>query len=226
MESVADFRFEVAETALDLFILQGYDQTSVNDIARGVGISRSTFFRQFGGKEDVIFADHEVLIDELEAFLATIHPDPWEAVCQAASAVFARFAERRETSQKRYRVVQGVPVLRDRETIMVSRYEKLFSDSLRRDLPGILPLEAIRFSTAVTATHNYVLREMMLGSPRGTLQTLEHELREVRRIFGVSSPQEPASASADDLIVAVFSRSTPAAEVARRIQGGIHGRFT
>jgi len=222
---VANFRSSVAEAALDLFTDNGYDPTSVDDIALAAGISRSTFFRQFRAKEDVIFADHEALLAELTVYLAASHPDPWEAVCQAAELVFAKFSERRKLSQKRYHVVQAVPALRDRETIMVSRYERLFSDYLRQALPGISTLDAIRFAAAVTSTHNYVLREMMLDSSRGSLRNLEHELLAVRRMFGVLPQGDPASLPAgDDLVVAVFPRSTPTAELARRIQDKLDGR--
>ncbi|MHA7288759.1 TetR/AcrR family transcriptional regulator [Arthrobacter sp. MDT3-24] len=225
MASVANFRSSVAEAALDLFTDNGYDPTSVDDIALAAGISRSTFFRQFRAKEDVIFADHEALLAELTVYLAASHPDPWEAVCQAAELVFVKFSERRKLSQKRYHVVQAVPALRDRETIMVSRYERLFSDYLRQALPGISTLDAIRFAAAVTSTHNYVLREMMLDSSRGSLQNLEHELLAVRRMFGVLPQGDPASVPAgDDLVVAVFPRSTPTAELARRIQDKLDGR--
>jgi AcrR family transcriptional regulator len=225
MASVANFRSGVAEAALDLFTDNGYDPTSVDDIALAAGISRSTFFRQFRAKEDVIFADHEALLAELTVYLAASHPDPWGAVCQAAELVFVKFSERRKLSQKRYHVVQAVPALRDRETIMVSRYERLFSDYLRQALPGISTLDAIRFAAAVTSTHNYVLREMMLDSSRGSLQNLEHELLAVRRMFGVLAQGDPASVPAgDDLVVAVFPRSTPTAELARRIQDKLDGR--
>lgn len=224
MASVANFRSDVAEAALDLFTDNGYDPTSVDDIALAAGISRSTFFRQFRAKEDVIFADHEALLDELTVYLAASHPDPWEAVCQAAVLVFVKFSERRKLAQKRYHVVQAVSALRDRETIMVSRYERLFSDYLRQALPGVSTLDAIRFAAAVTSTHNYVLREMMLDSPRGSLRDLEHELLVVRRIFGVLLQEDaPSFPAGDDLVVAVFPRSTPTAEVARRIQAKLDG---
>jgi AcrR family transcriptional regulator len=100
MASMANFRAEVAEAALDLFTDNGYDPTSVEDIAMAAGISRSTFFRQFRAKEDVIFADHEALLNELTVYLAASHPDPWEAVCQAAVLVFRKFSEHRKTGSK------------------------------------------------------------------------------------------------------------------------------
>lgn len=220
---MTDFRSKVAEAALDLFASKGYEATSVDAIAEDAGISRSTFFRQFRAKEDVIFADHEVLFGKLHVYLSELHPDPWAAVCEAATLVFRRFDDRRELAQQRYKIVQAVPALRDRETIMVARYERLFSDYLRQALPGIAPLDAIRFATAVTATHNYILREMVLGLPLGTMGKLQDELLEVRRIFGVLLDDPASKPAADDLVVAVFPRSTPTAEVARRLRDKLDG---
>ena len=43
-------RNAVVSAALDLFVAQGFESTSVEQIAQAAGVSRSTFFRQFGGK--------------------------------------------------------------------------------------------------------------------------------------------------------------------------------
>jgi len=40
-------REEVARASLDLFNRQGYDQTTVDQIAAAVGVSRRTFFRYY-----------------------------------------------------------------------------------------------------------------------------------------------------------------------------------
>ena len=42
-------RNAVVSAALDLFVAQGFESTSVEQIAQAAGVSRSTFFRQFGG---------------------------------------------------------------------------------------------------------------------------------------------------------------------------------
>src|SRR5688572_5891672 len=81
----------VVAAALELFERQGFEATSVEQIAQAAGVSRSTFFRQFGGKEDVVFADHEVLLDELRIWLARGHLDPWAAVCEGSERVFRHF---------------------------------------------------------------------------------------------------------------------------------------
>ncbi len=132
-------RTAVVAAAIDLFVEHGYDQTSVEQIAQAAGVSRSTFFRQFGGKEDVVFADHEVLLAETRAFLAQSHPDPWVAVCESSVRVFRHFAADPELARRRYRIVREIPGLRDREIVTVFRYERLFDQYLRDALPGLDP---------------------------------------------------------------------------------------
>lgn len=216
MHESAELRTGVVAAALELFATQGFDQTSVEQIARAAGVSRSTFFRQFGGKEDVVFADHEVLLERLRTFLAEKHDDPWGAVCAASESVFSHFADDPELARRRYRIVREVPVLREREIITVFRYERLFDDYLRSALPGVDPLDAVGFAALVTAVHNHVLRQLLRGTKKVPLSTLQTALDDVRRRYGV-----PANASAtapDDVVVAVFPRSMPIAEVTRRLR--------
>ncbi|WP_309064652.1 TetR/AcrR family transcriptional regulator [Microbacterium sp.] len=212
---VSPTRTAVVAAALELFARQGFDATSVEQIARAAGVSRSTFFRQFGGKEDVVFADHEGLIAELRAFLSEPHDDPWEAVCAASERVFSHFARDPELARRRYEIVRGVPGLRDREIVTVFRYERLFDEYLRESLPGLAPIDAVGFSALVTAVHNHVLRQLLRGE-KVPVATLRRALDDVRRRYGVL-PGEPEP-QPDDVVVAVFPRVMPIAEMSRRVQ--------
>lgn len=58
-------RVHILDTALDRFAGQGYQATSVEDIARAAGVSRATLYQYFEGKEQV-FAE---LLDECGAAL-------------------------------------------------------------------------------------------------------------------------------------------------------------
>ena len=216
MRDFSDSRDAVVAAALELFQAQGFDQTSVEQIAKAAGVSRSTFFRQFGGKEDVVFADHEVMLGQLREYLAEGHDDPWGAVCAASESVFAHFARDPELARRRYQVVRQVPVLREREIITVFRYERLFDEYLRSSLPGIDPLDAVGFAALVTAVHNHVLRQLLRGRKKVPLSTLQAALADVRRRYGV--PAEAAADAPDDVVVAVFPRSMPIAEVTRRLR--------
>ncbi len=48
-------RQRIAETALRLFLANGYENTSLDTIAAEAGISRRTFFSYFKSKEDILF---------------------------------------------------------------------------------------------------------------------------------------------------------------------------
>ncbi|MDY0910524.1 TetR family transcriptional regulator [Microbacterium sp. CFBP9034] len=211
-------RAAVVAAALELFARQGFDQTSVEQIAQAAGVSRSTFFRQFGGKDDVVFADHELLLDRLREFLAGEHADPWKAVCEASVLVYAHFAADPDLARRRYTVVRQVPALREREIVTVFRYERLFDEYLRASLPGLDPLDAVGFSALVTAIHNHVLRQLLRGPKRVPVSVLRRALDDALRRFGVDPDGEARGAADDDLIVAVFPRTMPKAEVARRLR--------
>lgn len=206
-------RNAVVAAALELFAAQGFESTSVEQIAQAAGISRSTFFRQFGGKDDVVFADHDLLLERVRADLAKPHDDPWDAVCEASVQVYRHFAADPDLARRRYAVVRTVPALRDREIVMVFRYERVFDEYLRGALPGLDPLDAVGFSALVTAVHNHVLRQLLRGPKRVPVSTLRAALDDVRRRFGVLGDESgPAD---DDVVIAVFPRRMPRAEVAR-----------
>lgn len=212
-------RRAVIAAALDLFAEHGFDQTSVEQIAKAAGVSRSTFFRQFGGKDDVVFADHELLLDQLRAYLDEPHENPWEAVCEASVRVYSHFAADPEPARRRYAVVRDVPALREREIVTVFRYERLFDDYLRGALPGLDPLDAVGFAALVTAVHNHVLRQLLRSAKKVPVSTLRAALDDVLRRYGVRD----AAPAGDDLVVAVFPRTMPHAEVARRLRVELDG---
>ena len=53
----AQTRRTIQEQALRLFTANGYDRTTVQDIAAAAGVSHMTFFRYFPTKEDVVLSD-------------------------------------------------------------------------------------------------------------------------------------------------------------------------
>jgi len=217
-DAVTAARTAVVAAALDLFAAQGFEATSVEQIAQAAGVSRSTFFRQFGGKDDVVFADHELLLEGLRAYLAEDHADPWQAVCEASVTVYRHFAADPELARRRYAVVRQVPALRDREIVTVFRYERLFDEYLRRAIPDLDPLDAVGFAALVTAVHNHVLRQLLRGPRRVPVSVLRGALDQALQRFGVAPTSPPAD---DDVVVAVFPKRMPAAEVARRLRSSL-----
>ncbi|UYP18639.1 TetR family transcriptional regulator [Rhodococcus sp. Z13] len=224
----AQFRVHVVTQAIRLFSEFGYESTTVEQIAAAAGVSRRTFFRQFRSKEDVIFADHESLLERVAEYLAGDFDDPWAATCEAAKLVFGHFRDRRELAVWRYRVVQRVPALRDRELVTTYRYERLFTDYLRSAVPAEKPVRIVSFAAAMTATHNFLLRAMIRGDETATAERLEQELLEVRRTFGVvpgnggaAQPVVPAARPA--VTVVTYPADLTPAEVAEQVRLQLEG---
>ena len=124
-------RERLAQAAADLFESQGYDATTIDDIAVRAGIGRRTFFRYYRTKEDVIFPDHDELLAKVsERLYLSAEETGLEAVLQAVRVVLRQYVETREMSLLRYRLVREVPALREREIVSVARYQRAFRERL------------------------------------------------------------------------------------------------
>jgi AcrR family transcriptional regulator len=146
---------------IELLIRNGFAATSVDELADAAGMSRSTFFRRFGSKEDMVFADHERLLARVGDHLSAPAGDPLTAVTAAALLVFEQHVRHRDTSLLRSQLLRQVPALRDRELVTTHRYERAFRNYLITALPDSERRDygASAFAAAVVAVHNRVLRE-------------------------------------------------------------------
>ncbi|MGW0036287.1 TetR/AcrR family transcriptional regulator [Gordonia sp. NPDC003376] len=193
MADPPDLRTQVVAASIRLFSENGYESTTVDQIAAAAGVSRRTLFRQFRSKEDMIFGDHEALLAQVAERLAGDDDggdggaDPWSTVCDAAEIVFVHFHTTRDLAVRRLHVVQKVSALRERELVTTTRYQRLFEDYLRARLPGESPVRLIGFAAAVTAAHNYLLRAMIRGEADATLARLRTELTRIRLALGAGS---------------------------------------
>ncbi len=68
-------RQAVARAALDLFARHGYDNTTVDQIAAAVGVSRRTFFRYYDSKREVVWGEFDAELSRLERQLADAPED-------------------------------------------------------------------------------------------------------------------------------------------------------
>lgn len=58
-------REELSRAAWDLFTRNGYEATTVAEIARAAGVSRRTFFRYHSSKEDVLVETSDAIAQEM-----------------------------------------------------------------------------------------------------------------------------------------------------------------
>lgn len=111
----AETRDRIRACALRLFLEQGYDATTVEQIAAAAGVSHMTFFRYFPAKEDVVLSDS---YDPMIARLLEQTPDGWPLLKRIRSALLEGLAQvyenDRDTLLAQNRLIAATPALRDR----------------------------------------------------------------------------------------------------------------
>jgi AcrR family transcriptional regulator len=104
---------EILETALRLFTEQGYDETTIAQIAREAGVSQRTLFRYFGTKEDLLGDNQhrfgQVLTDTIGEQPAEV--GVWEALRAGLAAALA-LHDSREQALERFRLLHTTASLR------------------------------------------------------------------------------------------------------------------
>lgn len=78
-------RDALVRVSLELFISQGYEQTTVDEITDAVEVSQRTFFRYFTSKEEVAFALQDLVTQRFTASLRERppHEGPFDALRNA-----------------------------------------------------------------------------------------------------------------------------------------------
>ena len=83
----SSIRAEIAHTGTGMFLRNGFEQTTVDDIVAEVGISRRSFFRYFGTKEEIVLGALTERGERVAAAFAArpASEDPWTAIRNAFS---------------------------------------------------------------------------------------------------------------------------------------------
>lgn len=121
------------QAALDLYVEQGFDATTVAEIAARAGLTERTFFRHFADKREVLFRGRE-LADALGAAIdaAPAATTPLDAVAGALESLSDFFADRRPHARRRQAVIAANPSLQERELIKLASLATTICDALRR----------------------------------------------------------------------------------------------
>ena len=138
----AETRRRLQEIALGLFLAQGYDATTVEEIAAAAGVSHMTFYRHFRTKEAVVESDD---YDPLIAALIRARPaeeHPFTALQRAlAEGLAAVYATDRDVLLTPTRLILTTPALRAHMADNQLATERLFTQALAARGPGEITLE-------------------------------------------------------------------------------------
>ncbi|MBS43811.1 MAG: TetR family transcriptional regulator [Nocardioides sp.] len=212
----------MVDAAFALFDEQGYDATTVDAIVERAGVSRSTFFRAFGSKEDVIFPHHPDLRARIEARLAAGSAETRVvAVREAAGLVLEQYLSEGDVALARYRLTRTVPALRGREIASMLGYQQLFREALLHWLDGPdAELRAELLAAGIVTGHNVILRRWLRGQTDDPRGELSHALDLVMESRGLATAA-PHGALGTTVVVVESNRS--GAEVADVVRRALEG---
>jgi AcrR family transcriptional regulator len=149
--------------AMDLFLAQGYEQTTVAQIADRAGVTARTFFRYFADKPEVLFAGSENLQRVMVDALADA-PDgpPMRMIAAALEAAAEALPAEPSYPARRNAVITANPSLMERELRKMAALAEVLAAGLREraigDPDAVLAAEAglvvfrVGFSTWVAGT--------------------------------------------------------------------------
>ena len=122
------------DAALTLFVEQGFEKTTVAQIAERAGLNRRTFFHHFADKREVVFAGqeeaHELIAAGIRAEPESV--DPLQAaVAGLRAASGTLFEQLREDAVKLGRVIAESPELQERELVKRAALAAIIAAALR-----------------------------------------------------------------------------------------------
>jgi AcrR family transcriptional regulator len=128
-------RVQLMNVALGLFEAQGFDDTTVDEIAAAADVAPRTFFRYFATKVDVLFADHPEEIALIRDTLAARASD--ETVIDALRRAMLEGISKAVADPSRFltrsRLVASVPAANAHSRYLDSKFEDVIAEAVAAD---------------------------------------------------------------------------------------------
>jgi AcrR family transcriptional regulator len=174
-------RQAIVDAAVELFERDGYDATTVADIAAAAEIGTRTFFSYFPSKEEVLFPEMDERVRTSVAVIAARRPDerPVDVLLRGLDEASAGSDMTGRLGALRMRLVRTVPAVRGRGL-------QLQQDGMReiaRHLAAAYPdeLDEVRAAALVGAFVGAVtgaLDVLLSGPPAGSEEALRARMQE------------------------------------------------
>jgi TetR/AcrR family transcriptional regulator, regulator of mycofactocin system len=159
-------RSEIEHIALDLFAQNGFDTTTVEDIAAAAGIGRRTVFRYYASKNDIPWGAFDDHLDRMRATFAGLPAEM--AVMTGVRMAVLDFNDVPPSEQpwhrSRLRLILETPALQAHSTLRYAAWRQVVADyaASRLGLPadGLVPQSIGHASLGVAlAAYERWLRE-------------------------------------------------------------------
>lgn len=123
----ATSRSELERICLTIFSEQGFDVTSVDEIAAAAGIGRRTFFRYFKSKNDAVWGEFDAQLDAFARWFAACPPQTpvVEAIRSGVIAFNSFDAQATESLRNRMRLILSSQSLQAYSTLRYAAWREV-----------------------------------------------------------------------------------------------------
>ena len=179
-------RDAIWDAAIELFDKNGFDETTVDDIAKAAGVSRRSFFRYFSSKDDLL-GQGMITYGELLGQVIESCPRNWSlaAVIRKSTEEAAEIITAQRRTRQVIRILEKSPAARLAQdspmSIVEDRVTKAFSARVkagrRNDFkPRLLALVTLSIMKAAVSVWSKSGRQTMREVIREALPTLQKAL--------------------------------------------------
>ena len=147
----------IADEAMRLFVMRGFDHVTVAEVAAAVGVSEKTIFNYFPTKEDLFFDEvprrETALLETIrgrapdESILAALRRMQIAECPRLCSPGFALFA----------RIIEDSPALQAKELEVMARFAAVLTDAITAEL-GVDERDARIAAGLLISVHRQVFR--------------------------------------------------------------------
>jgi AcrR family transcriptional regulator len=178
-----DAQGRLMSAAIELFEEQGYEATTVAEIAERAGLTKRTFFRHFADKREVLFSGSQELqrrwLEGLAA--APAQASPLAAVIAGLGPVAEMFTDLYSFARIRAHIVEANPELQERELIKLQSLAAAITVALAGR--GVSENAAILAAQAgVTVFHVAFAHWVAQNDPTAFRRLIDESLEELRSV--------------------------------------------
>ena len=193
-------RADLEHVAFDLFDRQGFERTTVDDIARAAGIGRRTFFRYFPSKNDVPWGSFDAELERMRLHLKAL-PARMQLIDAIRVAIvdFNTFApEQIPLHRRRMRLILRTPALQAHSTLRYAAWRRVIAEFAAERVgqrPDALAPRTLGYVALGVAVAAY---EQWLEADDADLrQLMDSAMRQLAAAFdGGQAPAGPGTAEA------------------------------
>jgi AcrR family transcriptional regulator len=129
-------RAQIGETAWTVFAERGFDAVTVDEVARAAGVSRASFFRYFGRKEEAVFVALEAMGAEIATALSErpAGEDAWTALRRAFDSTLRNYRVDPDRALARLQLIRETPSLRAHQREKLLQWQTMIGPVLAERL--------------------------------------------------------------------------------------------